>query len=108
MTTETLEQFSDALADLLAEAAPFTVAIRTGRRDRSGILWRDDVVVTSEQLMPEGPNFTAVHNGAEIQANPMLEIIISAPLDRRMPANGGLAVGRLEIEKIRAVDHIEG
>src|ERR1700722_19605816 len=68
MTTETLEQFSDALADLLAEAAPFTVAIRTGRRDRSGILWRDDVVVTSEQVLPDGPDFTVVRNGAEMPA----------------------------------------
>ena len=69
MTTDPLEQFSEALADRLAAASRFVVSIRTGRRDCSGILWRDDVVVTSEQLMPEGPNFTAVHNGAEIQAN---------------------------------------
>jgi S1-C subfamily serine protease len=68
MSTGTLEQFSDELADLLAEAAPFTVAIRTGRRDRSGILWRDDVVVTSEQVLPEGPDFTVIRNGAEIPA----------------------------------------
>ena len=47
MTPDSLNQFSDSLADNLAEAATFTVAIRTGRRDRSGILWRDDVVVTS-------------------------------------------------------------
>ena len=69
MTTDPLEQFSEALADRLAAASRFVVTIRTGRRDCSGILWRDDVVVTSEQLMPEGPNFTAVHNGAEIEAN---------------------------------------
>jgi S1-C subfamily serine protease len=68
MPTDTLEQFSDALADLLAEAAPFTVAIRTGRRDRSGILWRDDVVVTSEQVLPDGTDFTIVRNGAEMPA----------------------------------------
>jgi S1-C subfamily serine protease len=68
MSTETLARFSDELADLLADAAPFTVAIRTGRRDRSGILWRDDVVVASEQVLPEGPDFTVVRNGAEIPA----------------------------------------
>ena len=67
MPTDLLEQFSDALADRLA-AARFVVCIRTGRRDCSGILWRDDVVVTSEQLIPEGPNFTVVHDGAETQA----------------------------------------
>lgn len=62
-----LEQLSDALADTVAATA-FVVAIRTGRRDRSGILWRDDVVVTSEQVLPEGSDFTVVRNGEELQA----------------------------------------
>jgi S1-C subfamily serine protease len=66
--TDVLEQFSDALADRLAEAATFTVAIRTGRRDRSGVLWRDDVVVTSEQVLPEGPDFVVVRGGVEMPA----------------------------------------
>ena len=69
MTTDTLEQFSDALADRLADAASFTVAVRTGRRDRSGILWRDDVVVTSEQVLPEGTDFSVVHSGVETPAH---------------------------------------
>ena len=68
MTTDILEQFSEALADRLADAATFAVAIRTGRRDRSGVLWRDDVVVTSDQVLPEGPDFTVVRNGAEMPA----------------------------------------
>jgi S1-C subfamily serine protease len=68
MTTDILEQFSEALADRLAEAAAFTVGIRTGRRDRSGILWRDNVVVTSEQVLPEAHEFTVVRNGTEINA----------------------------------------
>jgi S1-C subfamily serine protease len=66
MSTDLLEQLSDALADRLA-ATGFVVSLRTGRRDCSGILWRDDVVVTSDQLLPEGHNFTVVHNGAETQ-----------------------------------------
>jgi S1-C subfamily serine protease len=69
MSTDTLEQFSDALADRLADAASFTVAVRTGRRDRSGILWRDDVVVTSEQVLPEGTDFSVVHSGVETPAH---------------------------------------
>ena len=51
-----------------AAAASFTVAIRTGRRDRSGILWRDDVVVTSEQVLPEGTDFSVVRDGVETPA----------------------------------------
>jgi S1-C subfamily serine protease len=69
MTSDFLEQLSDGLADRVAAASRFIVAVRTGRRDCSGILWRDGVVVTSEQLMPEGPNFTVLHGGAEIEAN---------------------------------------
>jgi S1-C subfamily serine protease len=68
MTTEILEQFSDALADQVAAAAPFVVGIRTGRRGASGILWRDDVVVTSEQVLPDGTDFAVVHNGSETPA----------------------------------------
>lgn len=68
MTIDPLEQFSEALADRVQVAASFVVCIRTGRRDRSGILWRNDVVVTSEQALPEGMKFTVVHDGTEMQA----------------------------------------
>ena len=66
--TDILEQLSDALADRLAAASAFVVAIRTGHRDCSGIVWRDDVVVTSEQVLPEGTDFTIVHAGRDVQA----------------------------------------
>ena len=103
MTTDPLEQFSEALADRLAAASRFVVTIRTGRRDCSGILWRDDVVVTSEQLMPEGPNFTAVHNGAEIQANlagcdagtNVAVLRLATKLDAALPATAALPSPRL-------------
>src|SRR5262245_49007683 len=68
MTTDTLEQLSEALADRVGAASRFVVAIRTGRRNRSGILWRENVVVTSEQVLPEGTDFTIAHNGTEIAA----------------------------------------
>ena len=63
-----LEQLSDALADRLAAAAGKVVAIRTGHRDCSGILWRDDVVVTSEQVLPQGTDFTVAHAGTQLPA----------------------------------------
>jgi S1-C subfamily serine protease len=68
MSTDQLEQFSEALADRLASASSFVVAIRAGRRECSGVLWRDDVVVTSEQLLPEGQGISVVHHGAETPA----------------------------------------
>jgi S1-C subfamily serine protease len=66
--TDILEQFSDALADRVAAASAFVVAIRTGHRECSGILWRDDVLVSSEQVLPRQTDFTLVHGGAEVQA----------------------------------------
>jgi S1-C subfamily serine protease len=68
MFTDVLEQFSDALADRLAAAAALVVAIRTGRRDYSGIVWRDGVVVTSEQILPQATEFAVVHRGSELPA----------------------------------------
>jgi S1-C subfamily serine protease len=69
MNTDYLEQFSEALANRLANAASFVVAVRTGRRECSGVLWRDDVVVTSEQILPEGQSILVIHQGAETQAS---------------------------------------
>lgn len=68
MTPDQLEQLSDALADSLA-AVGFVLGIRTGHRDCSGILWRDDVAVTSAQLLSRGTSFTVVRDGSETQAS---------------------------------------
>jgi S1-C subfamily serine protease len=65
MPAELLDQISNAFADQVSEAAPNVVAIATGRRPISGILWRPDVVVTSEQMLSEGSEFAVRHEGAE-------------------------------------------
>ncbi len=98
MSTDLLEQFSEALADRLAAASRLVVGIRTGQRDCSGILWRDDVVVTSEQLLPEGPTFTAVQNGTESQAtiagcDPGTNVAVlrlAQKLEAALPANAAI------------------
>ena len=64
MTPRLTQTVSEALQTGWPAAASFTVAIRTGRRDRSGILWRDDVVVTSDRSSPKEPNFSVVRDGA--------------------------------------------
>lgn len=66
--TDLLEQFSTALADRVAGVAPSVVAIGTGRRHVSGILWRPDVVVTSAQELPDRTNFNLRRAGAEFTA----------------------------------------
>ncbi len=66
--TDLLEQISTALADRVAAAAPCVVAIGTGRRHVSGILWRPDVVVTSAQELPDRGEFTLRRAGGEMTA----------------------------------------
>jgi S1-C subfamily serine protease len=48
-----IEQFSAGLADRIAAAEPWIVGIQDGGRQSSGILWRPDVVVLSEQMLPD-------------------------------------------------------
>jgi S1-C subfamily serine protease len=64
--TDILEQISTGLADRVAAVAPCVVAIGTGRRHVSGILWRPDVVVTSAQVLPDRGEFTVRRAGAEM------------------------------------------
>lgn len=62
MAADLIDQMSDAFADRVAAAAPNVIAVAVGRRPVSGILWRADVVVTSEQMLPDGTEF-AVRQG---------------------------------------------
>lgn len=68
MSTELLDQLSDALETHIAAAAPIVLAIGGGHRHRSGILWRPDVVVTSEQALPDRSDFTVCRGGTELAA----------------------------------------
>jgi S1-C subfamily serine protease len=64
-----IEQFSSALADRIAAEAPIVVAIRTGKRPTSGILWRPDVVVASEQMLPpDAADLQVVRGGQAVNA----------------------------------------
>jgi S1-C subfamily serine protease len=65
MTAELLDQISDAFAGHVAAGASCIVAIATGRRPVSGILWRPDIVVTSEQMLPDAADFTVRHGGVD-------------------------------------------
>jgi S1-C subfamily serine protease len=66
---DTIEQFSSGLADRIAAVAPFIVSIDTGKRAASGILWRPDVIVTSEQMLPDdAAAFQVAHAGRTLGA----------------------------------------
>jgi S1-C subfamily serine protease len=63
-----IAQLSSALADRLAGAAESVVGLKTGHRPRSGILWRADVVVASEQTVGDRDEAVIVHAGTEVKA----------------------------------------
>ncbi len=63
-----IEQLSSALADRVASMASAVVALHAGGRPRAGILWRPDVVVTSEQIVGESDSATIVQGGTEVAA----------------------------------------
>ncbi len=66
---DTIEQFSSGLADRVAAAASVVVSVRAGKHPGSGILWRPDVVVVSEQMLPPDASVLEIaHGGRTIGA----------------------------------------
>lgn len=65
-----LEQFSRALAERTAAARGFTAEIRSRDDDfGSGVLWRPDVVITSEQTLEKGDSYqVAIAGGSPVRA----------------------------------------
>ena len=70
MTDDILTQLSDALANRVAAASPMLAAIGGCRgRTLSGILWRADAVVTSEQALADQESYpVTLHGGVESTA----------------------------------------
>ena len=106
MSADLIEQLSDALADRIAAAASIVVAIGTGPGHRSGILWRPDVVVASEQVLGDRTNFTVRQAGVEIAAtlagrDPGTNVAVlrlAQPLTGALPADAPAArVGSLAL-----------
>jgi S1-C subfamily serine protease len=101
-----IEQLSSALADRLTAAAPAVVALKAGPRHRSGILWRPDVVVTSDQVMGQHDGAAVIQNGIEIKAklagrDPTTNVALfrlekpltgTLPPDAAAPRTGSLAL----------------
>ena len=70
--TSLLSQVSEAVTLLVAGAAPALTAIRVGHNKHvSGFLWRNDMVVTSDQALPAAAGYTIVlASGALVSARP--------------------------------------
>ena len=66
--TDVLNQLSAAFADRVGAASPALLRIETERRPISGILWRPDAIVTSEQMLPNLPSFLLRRAGGTLEA----------------------------------------
>jgi S1-C subfamily serine protease len=82
-----LAQVSDAIAGQVAAAAPLLAAIRIGpNRHISGVIWQQDLVITSDQALPAQDNYTLVLPGA----------VLTAARPARRDPSSNLATLRLE------------
>ncbi|HEY1932994.1 MAG TPA: S1C family serine protease [Acetobacteraceae bacterium] len=64
---QTLPQLSDAIVALVAAAAPMVTAIRIGpNRHVTGIVWRADMVVTSDQVLPAQESYSLAMAGTPL------------------------------------------
>ena len=67
--TDLLPGLSDALAARVAAAAPLLAAVRIGEtRGLSGIAWRGDLIVTSDQALPEADAYAVERGGGSTPA----------------------------------------
>ena len=106
MSADIIEQFSKALADRVAAAAPLLVAVDAGHRHHSGLLWQPDVVVTSEQLLGERTAFTVRRGDTHVAATlagrdrgtNVAVARLATPLDSTLPAEAAVPrVGSLAL-----------
>ena len=70
ITTSPLEQLSAAMADAVAAAARSVVAVHAARSRASGFVWRDGLIVTSEEALPdEGDVAVLLPDGGKLRAS---------------------------------------
>ncbi|WP_376088986.1 S1C family serine protease [Roseomonas sp. CCTCC AB2023176] len=108
-----LHALSDAIAGIVAGAAPSIVSVRTARGRSSGFVWRDDLVVTAEEALPEDTDVAVVTTAGTsaraevIGRDPSTDVVLlrapglnapPLPLSTDIPAVGrlALAVGAAE------------
>ena len=92
-----IEQLSNALADRIEAASGAVVALRLGRRVRSGLLWAPDVVATSDQVLDDQDSVRIVQGGREVGAkvvgrDPATNVAVlrlETPLDGALPPAAG-------------------
>ncbi len=63
-----LQQFSDALSDVVADAAQSVVAVHSTRSRSSGFVWRPGLIVTADEALAEEEEIAVMSPGGEAVA----------------------------------------
>jgi S1-C subfamily serine protease len=63
-----LQQLSDALAEIVARAAPSVVAVHSARSRSSGFFWRPGLIVTADEPLDDEGEISVVLPGGEAAA----------------------------------------
>jgi len=102
-----LQQFSDALADVVAKAASSAVAVHSPRSRSSGFVWRPGLIVTADEALAEEGDISVTLPGGETVAatvaerDPTTDVALlridrldapAAPLQSATPPAGALAL----------------
>lgn len=61
--SSSLEHLSTAMAEAVAAASASVVAVHAGRSRSSGFVWRDGLIATGEESLPDDPDVTVVLPG---------------------------------------------
>src|SRR5579871_4060161 len=90
----TLAQLSESIAALVAAAAPLLTAIRVGpNRHITGIIWQQDLIITSDQALPAQESHTLVLPGGVLTA--------ARPVRRNAAANLAALRPELPVSPVR-------
>ena len=106
--THLLNQMSEAVTVLVASAAPALTAIRTGpNRYVTGFLWREDLIITSDQALPAAPAYsivlasgalTAGRPGARDPVHDLAAVWLESPVAAGLPEPArSTAIGSLVV-----------
>ncbi len=103
-----LHQMSELVTVLVAGAAPVLTAIRVGpNRYVTGFLWREDLLITSDQALPAAPAYsivlasgalTAGHPGPRDPVHDLAAVWLDAPVEAVLPEPArSTAIGALVV-----------
>lgn len=102
MSDTPLTNLSTALAGAMAAAAPSVVAVRSHRSASSGLVWRPDLVVTSDEALAEEGGVSVILPGGVLRAATIVGRDATTAIALLRIEGGGLTSATLDAGPIQA------